>query len=147
MVLVLQRREHLIRMEFLESSTSTQGRDDGASLEQKKAEGKERVISSTNKCKPAPVGPIQTNIRNFLADVEEVKKSVTDWETTVSTTVDDVETEIAKLKANVIMDISGHVKLMLTEVEKNVVQKVNDSVSEVYGELFPTELPQLKNRL
>ena len=58
---------------ILESSTSTQGRDDGASLEQKKAEGKERVISSTNKCKPAPIGPIQTNIRNFLADVEEVK--------------------------------------------------------------------------
>ena len=132
---------------ILESSTSTQGRDDGASLEQKKAEGKERVISSTNKCKPAPIGPIQTNIRNFLADVEEVKKSVTDWETTVSTTVDDVETEIAKLKANVIMDISGHVKLMLTEVEKNVVQKVNDSVSEVYGELFPTELPQLKEQV
>ena len=130
-----------------ESAVSVQGRDDGASLEQKKAESKERVISSTNKCKPAPIGPIQTNIRNFLADVEEVKKSVTDWETTVSTTVDDVQTEIAKLKANVIMDISGHVKLMLTEVEKNVVQKVNDSVSEVYGELFPTELPQLKEQV
>ena len=130
-----------------ESATSVQGREDGASLQQKNAETKDRVISSTNKCKPAPIGPIQNTMRNFLADVEEVKKSVTDWETKVSTTVDDVEREIGKLKANAIMSMSGNVKLILTEVEKNVVQKVNDSASEVYGELFPTELPQVKEEM
>ena len=115
-----------------ESSVSVQGRKDGASLEQKNAESKDRVISSTNKCKPAPIGPIQNTMRNLLADIEEVKKSATDWETKVSTSVDNIEKEIGKLKANAIMSISGNVKLMLTEVEKNVVQKVNDAVSEVY---------------
>ena len=130
-----------------ESSTGVQGRKDGASLQQKKAETKDRVISSTNKCKPAPIGPIQNTMRNLLADIEEVKKSATDWETTVSTSVDNIEKEIGKLKANAIMSISGNVKLILTEVEKNVVQKVNDSASEVYGELFPTELPQVKEEM
>ena len=129
-----------------ETPSSTTTIDNGGRKQQNKEEKKDSTISSTSKCEPAPMGPIQTKVKNVIADIEEVKKSVTDWETTVSTSIDNVEREIAKLKNNAIKDISGDVKTFTRNVQENALKKVNDALSETYGNLYPSQLMKVKEK-
>ena len=130
--------------EVMESPTSLVGRKDGASNEQYKNESKPRIIPTISKCEPAPVVGIQREMKNMLAEVQRIQKTANDWETKVSTKVDDIEKEIAKVKDNAIKAISGDVKRITAEIQKNALKKVNDALSESYNEVFPTELPELK---
>ena len=132
--------------ETKETPSSTTTIDNGGRKQQNKEEKKDSTISSTSKCEPAPMGPIQTKVKNVIADIEEVKKSVTDWETTVSTSIDNVEREIAKLKNNAIKDISGDVKTFTRNVQENALKKVNDALSETYGNLYPSQLMKVKEK-
>ena len=129
-----------------ETPSSTTTIDNGGRKQQNKEEKKDSTISSTSKCEPAPMGPIQTKVKNVIADIEEVKKSVTDWETTVSTSIDNVEREIAKLKNNAIKDISGDVKTFTRNVQENALKKVNDALSDTYSDLFPSQLMKVKEK-
>ena len=128
----------------MESPSSLVGRKDGASSEQYKNESKQRIIPTISKCEPAPVVGIQREMKNMLAEVQRIQKTANDWETKVSTKVDDIEKEIAKVKDNAIKSISGDVKRITAEIQKNALKKVNDALSESYNEVFPTELPELK---
>ena len=133
--------------EVMESATSLVTRRDGASKEQYLNENKSRVIPTSNKCEPAPVGAIQRHIKNMIADVQRVQKTANDWETMVSTKVDNIENEVAKITDNATKAISGEVKRITAEIQKNALKKVNDTLSDTYDQVFPTELPQLKEQV
>ena len=130
----------------VESPTGLVTRKDGASLEQHKNESKTKTLPTISNCEPAPLVGIQREVKNMLAGIEEAKKSATDWKTKVSTSIDNVEREIAKLKNNAIKDISGDVKTFTRNVQENALKKVNDALSDTYYEVFPTELPLLKEK-
>ncbi len=80
----------------------------------------------------------------MIADVQRYKKSLTDWETKVSTKVDDVDAAIQKSMRNATKMISGNVKTILKEVQQNVTSKLNFNMKDKYFDLFPTERPALK---
>jgi hypothetical protein len=130
--------------EVMESPVSLIGRKSGASKEAYENESKPRIIPTISKCEPAPVVGIQREMKNMLAEVKRIQKSANDWETKVSTKIDNIEKEIAKVKDNATKAIAGDVKRITAEIQKNALKKVNDALSESYNEIFPTELPQLK---
>ena len=131
----------------VESPAGLVTRKDGASLEQHKGESKTKTLPTISNCEPAPLVGIQREVKNMLAGVEEAKKSVTDWKTKVSTSIDNVEDEIAKIQDDAIRGVSGHVKRITEEIEKNALKKINDTLSDTYHDVFPTELPQLKQEV
>ena len=107
--------------EVMESSTSLVTRKDGATLEQHKNESQPKHIPTINKCDPSPTVGIQREIKNMLADIERIKKTADDWETKVSTNISNIEKEIAKVKDNAIKSISGDVKRITAEIQKNAL--------------------------
>ena len=133
--------------EVMESPVSLVGRKDGATSEQYKNESKPRVIPTISRCEPAPLVGIQREIKNMLAETKRLKKTANDWETKVSTKVDDLEAELLKVKQNATKTVSGYVKTIITGTQKNALKKVNDSLKETYHDVFPSELGQLKTKV
>ena len=132
--------------DIAESAVNATVSKNGAALEQYKNESKPVTVASNTDCEVAPTGAIQREIKNMLSETERLKKTLTDWETKVSTNVADVEAEIAKVKDNATKAITGHVKRITTELQKNALKGVNDVMSDSYGLVFPTELPLLKEK-
>ena len=132
--------------EVIETGVGQVGRDDGATNEQYLNEKKSSTIASNSDCDKAPTGSIQREMKNMIAEVQRIQKPATDWETKVSTKIDNVEKEIAKVKDNATKAITGDVKRITTELQKNALKKVNDALSDTYYEVFPTELPLLKEK-
>ena len=130
--------------EVMESLVSLIGRKDGASKEAAENESRPKIIPTISKCEPAPLVGIQREMKNMMAEIERIKKTATDWETKVSTKVDNIEEAIAKVKDNATKAIAGDIKRITAEIQKNALKKVNDAFSESFNEVFPTELPQLK---
>ena len=130
--------------EVMESPASLVGRKDGASKEAADNESRPKIIPTISKCEPAPLVGIQREMKNMMAEIERIKKTATDWETKVSTKVDNIEEAIAKVKDNATKAIAGDIKRITAEIQKNALKKVNDAFSESFNEVFPTELPQLK---
>ena len=133
--------------EVMESPASLVGRKDGSTNEQYKNESKPRVIPTISRCEPAPLVGIQREIKNMLAETKRLKKTANDWETKVSTKVDDLEAELLKVKQNATKTVSGYVKTIITGTQKNALKKVNDSLKETYHDVFPSELGQLKTKV
>jgi len=131
----------------LESNVAQAGRDDGASLEQKKNEEKPNTVTKESRCEKAPVGAIQTKAKNMIAEIQRVKKTKTDWMTKVSTKIDNVEAEIDKITDNAIKDITVDVKKITQGIQENALNKVNESLSKTYDKVFPSQLGELKNKV
>ena len=130
--------------EVAESTVNATTAKDGATKEQYENEKKSSTVASNTDCEQAPVGSIQREIKNMIAETQRIQKTVTDWETKVSTKINNVESEIEKVKQNAIKAISGDVKRITTELQKNALKKVNDALSDTYNEVFPTELMKVK---
>ena len=133
--------------EVAESTVNAVNAKDGATKEQYLNEKKSSTVASNTDCEAAPVGSIQREIKNMIAETQRLQKTIDDWETKVSTKINKVESEIEKVKQNAIKAISGDVKRITTELQKNALKKVNDSLSDTYDKVFPTELPLLKEKV
>ena len=131
----------------LESNVAQAGRDEGASLEQKKNEEKPLTVTKESRCEKAPVGAIQTKAKNMIADIQRVKKTKTDWMTRVSTKIDNVEAEIDKITDNAIKDITADVKKITQGIQENAINKVNESLSKTFDKVYPSQLGELKNKV
>ena len=131
----------------IETGVGQAGRDDGASLEQKKNEEKPLTVTKESRCEKAPVGAIQTKAKNMIAEIQRIKKTKTDWMTKVSTKIDNVEAEIDKITDNAIKDISADVKKITQGIQENAINKVNETLSRTYDKVFPSQLGELKNKV
>ena len=132
--------------EIAESAVNATVSKNGAALEQYKNESKSVTVASNTDCEVAPTGAIQREIKNMLSETERLKKTLTDWETKASTNVVNVDAEIAKVKDNATKAITGHVKRITTELQKNALKGVNDVMSDSFPLVFPSELPLLKEK-
>ena len=131
-----------------EASVGLTGRSDGASKEQYENEKKPLFIPSSSKCEQAPMVGIQRDVKNMIAEIQRIKKTVNDWETKVSTTLPKgIEAEIAKVKDNTNKAISSKVKKIVTEIQRNALKKVNSVASDSYDKVFPTQLPEINAQM
>ena len=132
----------------LESNLHLYGTANGADKEQYENEKEPVYIASSPKCEQSPMVGIQRAITNMNNKIHRYKKTLTDWETKVSTTLPDgVDEAITKVKDNTTKEVSGHLKVILNEVLKNTTKKVNESASNAYDQVFPTELPEIYQKV
>ena len=133
--------------EVMESPASLVTRKDGATEEQYKNESKPKNIPNISRCEPAPLVGIQREVKNMLSEVKRIQKTANDWETKVSTKIDNIEKEIAKVKDNATKAIAGDVKRITGEIQKNALKKVNDTLKDSYDKVFPSQLGELKTKV
>ena len=133
--------------EVMESPLSLVGRKNGANKEANDNESRPKIVPTISKCEPAPLVGIQREVKNMIAEVQRIQKTANDWETKVSTKIDNIEEAIAKVKDNATKAIAGDVKRITTEIQKNAIKKVNDTLKETYHDVFPTELGELKTKV
>ena len=133
--------------EVMESPVSLVGRNNGANKEANDNERRPKIVPTISRCEPAPVVGIQREVKNMIAEVQRIQKTANDWETKVSTKIDNIEEAIAKVKDNATKAISGDVKRITTEIQKNAIKKVNDALKETYHDVFPSQLGELKTKV
>ena len=132
----------------LESNLHLYGTANGADKEQYENEKEPVYIASSPKCEQSPMVGIQRAITNMNNKIHRYKKTLTDWETKVSTTLPDgVDGEISKVKDNTTKEVSGHLKVILNEILKNTTKKVNNVASDSFDQVFPTELPEIYQKV
>jgi len=131
----------------MESPTSLVSRKDGASKEQYKNESKPKNIPTVSRCDPAPLVGIQRSVKNMLSDAKRVQSTANKWEEKVSTKIDNIEKEVAKIQDNATKEVSGYVKTIIGGVQKNALKKVNDTLKDSYDKVFPSQLGELKTKV
>ena len=113
--------------------------------EQQKREGQKRhSIPATSICEPQPLGQIQLDILELVKDVELARKSLTDWKTKVSTKIDDVQRWIEDKIKFVSDKVSQGIEWIITKIQENTIERVNNALKDTYYLLFPNERPNLK---
>ena len=128
-----------------ESNVSVdQGRKTGADAEQKKNGETPEPRPKPSTCEPVPLGAIQRQIKNLIADIERIKKTSSNWETKVSTKINNIEREIDKAITKATEYISGGIKWLINEVQKYTTNKINNTMKDTYYLLFPNQRPGLK---
>lgn len=116
-----------------------------AASEQQRREGQKRhSVPPTSVCEKQPLGQIQLDILELVKDIELARKSLTDWKTKVSTSIEDVQRWIEEKIKFVSDKISQGIEWIVIEIEKNTIKKVNDALKNTYFLLFPNERPNLK---
>jgi hypothetical protein len=116
-----------------------------AASEQQRREGQKRhSVPVTSVCEKQPLGQIQLDILELVKDIELARKSLTDWTTRVSTSIEDVQRWIEEKIKFVSDKISQGIEWIVTEIEKNTIKKVNDALKNTYFLLLPNERPNLK---
>jgi len=133
--------------EVMESPLSLVGRKNGANKEANDNESRPKIVPTISKCEPAPLVGIQREVKNMIAEVQRIQKTANDWETKVSTKIDNIEEAISKVKDNATKAIAGDVKRITTEIQKNAIKKVNDTLKETYHDVFPSQLGELKTKV
>lgn len=119
-------------------------KSDGASGEQYKNGRKRNSLLNTSTCEKVPLGAIQREIKNLIADIERIRKTASDWETKVTTKINNIESEIRKAISNASEFIAGGIKWLIEEVQKFTTNKMNNAMKDTYYLLFPNQRPKLK---
>jgi len=101
-------------------------------------------IPQPSTCEPVPLGAIQIQIKNLIADIQRIKKTASNWETKVSTKINNIEKEISKAVSKASEYISGGIKWLVEEVQKYTTNKINNTMKDTYYLLFPNQRPGLK---
>jgi len=123
----------------LTNSTNT-----GADIQQEKEGKKEKTVAKTSACEKQPLSEVQLQIKNLILDLDEAKKSISDWKTKVSTSIDNPQKWIDKKVQYCAQKISEGIQWIITEIEKNTIKKVEDGLKATYFTLFPNRRAQFK---
>ena len=104
-------------------------------------------LASPINCDKAQLGAIQLQIKNLIRDIERVKKQTNDWRQVVTKGIQDTEKFIRNSVDNAARFIAGVVKWVITEIQKRITKKVNDTAKDLYYFLFPNQRPELKKKM
>ena len=110
---------------------------DAASKQQYDEAKKKDPIPSS--CERVPLGAIQRQIKNLIADIERIKSTANTWESKVSTKISNIEKEIDKEITKATEFISGGVKWIINEVQGYVTRKINNTLKDTYYLLYPDQ--------
>lgn len=90
---------------------------------------------------------IQLQIKNTIQQIEEAKKSVSDYRSALSTNVSDVRNFIDQKINEGGKIIAGSIKWIFTLIEKEVIKRINDAAKKTYNLLMPNEQPVMKEAM
>ena len=118
--------------------------EDAESLEQEREGKKKHSVPLTSICEKQPLGQIQLEILELVKDIETARKTLTDWKTKVSTNIEDVQRWIEDRVKFASDKVAQGIEWIVTEIEKQTINRVNNALKDTYFLLFPNERPNLK---
>ena len=108
-------------------------------------EGRKKIpVASPSTCEAVPLGKIQIEIKNMIAEVEKIKKTANNWEAKVSKKINNIEKDINLAVAKASKFVAESVKWLINEVQKFTTNKINNTLKDTYYLLFPNQRPGLK---
>lgn len=106
-----------------------------------------------SKCDPAELSAAQKKIKQLIKDIENAKRTVKDWKTSVLQPINykgqkmSVSDYVQMKVNNAAYDITRFIKSIIDKVRKKVSEKVNNTMKDTYYLLFPNERPKLKKEV
>ena len=128
----------------VQESVAGHEKKEAASRQQKVEASKTIPVAQPSTCEPVPLGAIQRQIKNLIADIERIKRTANDWETKVTENITNIEREINKAISKASDFIAGGIKWLINEVQKYTTNKINNAMKDTYYFLFPNQRPGLK---
>ena len=108
------------------------------------AEEEDEPIAESIDCEPVPTGRIQKEIQNIIVTIQRLQKSIYKYSSAVTNRFSDIQAQIDKELAKATKLIAGGLKYIFTQIEKFVLNTVNQELKKTYFLLFPNERPELK---
>jgi len=130
-----------------DSSVGAEQITSGADVEQEKNRSKPKNLPTNSRCEPSPTSAIQREMKNMLNDIQRIKKTANDWETKVSTKIDNIEHEVQKVTNRATKEITGNVKRIVDGIQRNVNKKVNRALTKTYHLSLPSKRPALAKEI
>ena len=130
----------------------------GADLEYSLDSKQPKVRPKTTTCDPNKEIPIQTILSTTLNRKQRLEKAKKKWKEKISTSlpdtgidlagklqgIDKVEREIDKLMADTQQDITKYIKTQTDGIQKNISQKINESMARAYSKIHPSKFSETK---
>ena len=108
---------------------------------------KKDPVEQPQDCRPVPTAKIQQITKNLIKEVEEIKRAQTERKYSISKEVSDFEGQIQKKVMEAYEQISGSMKQIMAEVQKNTTEKINDKLKDTYDSVFPNQRQALKKEV
>jgi len=102
------------------------------------------TLPKTEECEKLPLGKIQKEIQRIIQLIENVQKSVSDYRYILTGLQGQAEAKINFYINEASRRISGALKWVFGQIEKYVLNKVNENLKNFYYFLFPDQRPGLK---
>jgi hypothetical protein len=129
-----------------ESNTLSSGTAQNIQDEEEVDENDESLATPAN-CDRVPLGAIQLKIKNLIQSIERVKKQANDWRQSITNGIQDIENFIRNAVDDAANFIAGGIKWVITEIQKFVTNKLNNTAKDLYYVLFPNQRPGLKRTM
>jgi len=130
----------------MESNTASSPHADNTA-DQEAADEESASLAVPSQCDRVPLGDIQIQIRNLIQRIEQVRKQIYSWRQVVTEGIQDVERFIQNQIENASKFIAGGVKWVITEIQKFVTNKINDTAKDLYYLLFPNQRAGFKEAI
>ena len=130
----------------IQSTTGAHSIGDGASAEQKKEGEKERNLARPTTCKSAktPISEISQEIQTVTKEIESIRRTLTEWDSKVSTKLDDAQRKIEERTKYLSDFTTQKVTTFVNEIENATIKAVNDAAKPLFDKLLPIERTELK---
>ena len=101
-------------------------------------------IAESEDCESIPIGRIQKQIQNLIIEIRRIQKSIYTYNAAAKNQIGEYQKFIDEKINKAIRFVSGGLKWVFLQIEKNVINTVNMRLKETYFFLFPNERPGLK---
>jgi hypothetical protein len=113
--------------------------------EQQKEDGEDvQPVRKNSDCEPIPLSEIQIRIQNLIKKIEKIRKRANSWEAAVIGKINNIQGDIDKAINEAAEFITGGMKWIITETQKQITNKINNGFKDTYYNIFPNQRPELK---
>ena len=101
-------------------------------------------LTQPEDCEPIPLGRIQKEIQNVITEIQKIQKSIYTYNRAAANQISDIQEEINKQINKATKFVASGIKWVFIQIQKYVVNQVNERLRKTYYFLFPNERPLLK---
>ncbi len=130
--------------EFVNESSQPENTTDVASSVAIEDGQKKEPLAVASDCRPIPSAAIQQKIKNLKKEVEEVQRAKSEFIYSISKETTEFDGRIQELVEASSRVISGDMKSILGQVQKNTTEQLNTTLKDTYYNVMPNQRQELK---
>lgn len=132
--------EQPINEEQINSATLGLGDQDKGNIEaDDTAERALQPLAQSKVCEPLPLSKIQKQLQNALHEIEKVRKSIYEAQSSAKEKLDEIQGKIENLIEKAAELIASAIKWVYEEIEQYIEQTINSAFKTVYDLALPNE--------